>query len=131
MIDFYACFLTYHSLHTHDRLRLATRHPIYEGYALPHAILRLDLAGRYLTVWLMRFYQNVGIHSPQPQNGKLLRDMKEKRAYIALDYVRDMRRVSNCPASRSLPLVNNVNIPKNQSRFFEQQSIQIHISLKR
>merc|ERR1712194_814988 len=38
--------------------------PIYEGYALPHAILRLDLAGR---------------------------DVKEKLSYIALDFDTEMK----------------------------------------
>jgi len=62
--------------------------PVYEGFALPHAIQRSDVAGRDVTEYLQKLLRKGGANLHTSAEMEIIKDIKEKKCYVEFNIMK-------------------------------------------
>jgi len=65
--------------------------PIWEGYAFPHAINKINLAGKNITSYLQKILLEKGYKFNTSAEFEIVKDIKEQLCYVAIDYNDEMK----------------------------------------
>ncbi len=83
--------------------------PIYEGFAIPHAIPRIPLAGRDLTVYMQELLKKLGYNFTTADELELVQWLKERVCQVATDYDGVLKEASESKATEKKEILPDGN----------------------
>jgi actin len=57
--------------------------PVFEGFSIPHAILKMEIAGRALTNFMQKLLQAEGESFTSSAELEIVKDIKEKLCFVS------------------------------------------------
>lgn len=84
--------------------------PVFEGFSMPHAVRRVDVAGRDVTDHLQLLLRKSGHHLHTTAEREVVRTMKEKCCYVALNPAKEEKDTSGRGEEFRLPDGNVVQL---------------------
>lgn len=68
--------------------------PVFEGYALPHAMIKLEIAGGDITSQLIEHLKRSGIRAGDLHKENI-RDLKEQMVSVSQNFAYDMQQIDD------------------------------------
>ena len=75
--------------------------PIFDGYSLNHALIKLDFGGRDLTEFMMKLLNETGQNFLTTAEKEIVKAIKERTCYVALEFEEELKSVE--PYNYELP----------------------------
>lgn len=95
--------------------------PVIDGIKQLYCCEKNDLGGRDLISYLRRYYQELGYDYSTSEEKEILRDIIEKKGYVALDWERECKKVndglSDIETNYHLPDGSSISLAKNVLKF--------------
>ncbi|XP_065828346.1 alpha-centractin-like [Oscarella lobularis] len=91
--------------------------PMYEGFAMPHAIQRMDVAGRDVTNYLRLLLRKEGYNFKTSSEFEVVKTIKEKLCYLALNPTKEETQQSADLEKMKYQLPDGSEITVGLSRF--------------
>ena len=94
--------------------------PIVDGYCLPHAITKVDLAGYDITYYMLKLIRERGYYfswNNYTEELQICRELKEKYAYVAIDFDAEMKTNKSIKSNQSYEFPDGNTLAFGNERF--------------